>query len=184
MTWQDGCCDKHTALPTAPWSLGCIYDIQRRHREYRLERISREEDEEDERGTKKKNRQVGKEEMIKVRRKEQACSLKPSWHADVDVTRAYKQPLQYILILNPSALLNHACAWRPMNIHDATKAMKTWRAKKKKKKKKRWFDMQIHVITKDEYHLIDSNCMRLMCVRSRTVRSPLKPGFTLAQQIR
>lgn len=68
-----------------------------------------------------------------------------------------------------------------MNIHDATKAEETGRPDVQKKG---WFDTRIHVITKDEYHLIDSNCMRGTRVRSRTAGSLLKPGCKLAQQIR
>lgn len=51
---------------------------------------------------------------------------------------------------------------RLMNIHDATKAEETGRPDvQKKKKKKGWFDTRIHVITKDEYQLIERNCMWL-----------------------
>lgn len=43
---------------------------------------------------------------------------------------------------------------RLMNIHDAMKAEETGRPDVQKKKKG-WFDTRIHVITKDEYQLIE-----------------------------
>lgn len=95
-------------------------------RQSRLERISREEDEENKRGTKKPPDKSKRRRWSRLGGKNK-CSLKTSWQADVNVTRVHKQPLQCILILNPSALLNHACAWRLMNIYDATKAKETGR---------------------------------------------------------
>lgn len=154
MTWQDGCCDKTHTFPTAPWSLGYIYHTQGSDRvDWN---ISREEDEEDKRGT-KNPRQVWKEEMIKVRKKEQACSLKTSWQADVNVRSAHKQPLQCILILNPSALLNHACAWRLMNIHEGQGDRKTWRAKK---------GIVSHTYTCNYYRWVSFNWVKLYAVNA------------------